>query len=401
LSPWALPQYTLLSLGRGLTAFLISLVFTLVYGYWAAKSEAAGRLLIPLLDVLQSLPVLAFLPGLLLTLDAAFPRNNVGLELAAVLMIFTGQAWNMTFSFYHSIRAVPPDMREAADVYRFNWWQRLKWVELPFATIGLVWNSMMSMAGGWFFLMINESYQLGDKDFRLPGLGSYMQVAANEGRVDAMIWAMGAMLAMIVALDQLLWRPIVVWSQRFRVEEGGQRSAMKSWVLTALQRSRLLRVFERVLHRHGSRTSAPRVGEVAGSFADAGENELKVESRASEQENTRFGQWASRAALLSVVAALVLGAVRLASLLGSVTLHDWLETWAAAGVTLLRVLTAIGAATIWTVPAGLAIGLSPRLSRVLQPVVQVCASFPAPMLFPMALAVFQFAGVSLNFGAVV
>ncbi|HND52204.1 MAG TPA: ABC transporter permease subunit, partial [Pirellulaceae bacterium] len=130
LSPWALPQYTLLSLGRGLKAFLISLVFTLVYGYWAAKSESAGRLLIPLLDVLQSLPVLAFLSGLLLTLDAAFPRNNVGLELAAVLMIFTGQAWNMTFSFYHSIRAVPVDMREAADVYRFNWWQRLKWVEL-------------------------------------------------------------------------------------------------------------------------------------------------------------------------------------------------------------------------------------------------------------------------------
>ena len=165
LSPWALPRYTLFSLARGLIAYGISLVFTLVYGYWAAKDQVAGRVLIPLLDILQSIPVLAFLPGLLLALDAAFPTNNIGLELAATLMIFTGQAWNMTFSFYHSLRSIPQDQQDAATAYRFTWWQRLKWVELPFSTMGLVWNSMMSMAGGWFFLMITETYQLGERRF--------------------------------------------------------------------------------------------------------------------------------------------------------------------------------------------------------------------------------------------
>src|SRR5262249_45088720 len=147
------------------------------------------------------------------------------------LMIFTGQAWNMTFSFYHSLRSVPQDLREAATVYRLDWWQRLKWLELPYATMGLVWNSMMSMAGGWFFLMINESFRLGDRDFRVPGIGSYMSVAVERGRPDAMLWAVLAMIAMIVALDQLLWRPVVVWAQKFRLEEGGQEPAMSSWLL--------------------------------------------------------------------------------------------------------------------------------------------------------------------------
>ncbi len=182
LSPWTLPRYTFFSLTRGLLAYLISLGFTLGYGYWAAKDRAAERVLIPLLDILQSIPVLGFMPGLVLALVALFPRSNVGLELAAVTMIFTGQVWNMTFSFYHSLRSVPNDMREVATSFRFSWWQRLKWVELPSATIGLVWNSMMSMAGGWFFLMINETFRLGDRDFRLPGIGSYMSVAVDQGR---------------------------------------------------------------------------------------------------------------------------------------------------------------------------------------------------------------------------
>jgi NitT/TauT family transport system permease protein len=172
LSPRALPLYAFYSLSRGLIAYALSLAFTLAYGYWAAKDEVAQRILIPLLDILQSIPVLGFMPGVVLALVALFPRSNVGLELACVLMIFTGQAWNMTFSFYHSLRSIPKDQVEAAITYRFDWWQRLWWVELPFSTIGLVWNSMMSMAGGWFFLMITESFVLGSKDFRLPGIGA-------------------------------------------------------------------------------------------------------------------------------------------------------------------------------------------------------------------------------------
>src|SRR5258708_4585645 len=184
-----------------------------------------------MLDILQSIPVLGFMPGLVIALVALFPHSNVGLELAAVIMIFTGQAWNMTFSFYHSLRSIPADLNEAATVYRFNWWERFKWVELPFSTMGLVWNSMMSMAGGWFFLMINESFAPGGRDFRLPGIGSYMTVAVEQGRTGAMLKALLAMTLMIVALDQLLWRPVVAWAQKFRVEEASAHEAVSSWFL--------------------------------------------------------------------------------------------------------------------------------------------------------------------------
>ena len=212
LSLAALPGYTLLSLMRGLAAMALSLLFTLVYGYWAARDAMAEKVLVPLLDVLQSVPVLGFMPGLVLSLVALFPGSNVGIELAAIVMIFTGQAWNMTFSFYRSVRTVPPVQLEVARHYHFSWWQRFKWVELPASVIGLTWNAMMSMAGGWFFLMVSEAFVLGARDFRLPGLGAYMSVAVAAGNGRAMAAAVVAMVLMIVALDQLLWRP--VWSGR-------------------------------------------------------------------------------------------------------------------------------------------------------------------------------------------
>ena len=241
LSPWALPKYALFSLSRGLIAYALSLAFSLGYGYWAARDRIAERVLVPLLDILQSIPVLGFMPGFVLTLVALFPSSNTGLELAAVLMIFTGQVWNMTFSFYQSMRSVPSDLLEAARVYRFSAWQRLEWVELPHATLGLVWNSMMSMAGGWFFLMVSEAFVLGKKDFRLPGIGSYMSVAAARGDASAMAWAVLAMTLMILALDQMVWRPVVVWAQKFRADEGGQQETATSWFLDWLRHSRILR----------------------------------------------------------------------------------------------------------------------------------------------------------------
>ncbi len=260
LSPWALPRYAFFSLSRGLLAYVFSLGFTLVYGYWAAKDRTAERVLVPLLDVLQSIPVLGFMPGLVLALVGVFPHSNVGLEMAAVLMIFTGQAWNMTFSFYHSLRAVPREQIEVATLYRFGWWRVLRKVELPFATTGLVWNSMMSMAGGWFFLMVSEAFVLGDRDFRLAGLGSYMSVAAAQGDHRAMAWAMIAMVTMIVALDQILWRPLVVWAQKFRVEEGGNQEVMRSWFYDFVRRSRLLPVLRGLVSRArtAARTPTPR-----------------------------------------------------------------------------------------------------------------------------------------------
>ncbi len=384
LSPWALPQYTLLSLARGLVAYAVSLLFTLVYGYWAAKDKVAARVLIPLLDILQSIPVLAFLPGLLLALSSAFRGSNVGLELAAILMIFTGQAWNMTFSFYYSLRSVPHDQQEAATLYRFNWWQRLRWVELPFATMGLVWNSMMSMAGGWFFLMITESYRLGDVDFRLPGVGSYMSVAVDEGRVDAMLWALLAMLLMIVGLDQLLWRPVVVWAQKFRVEEGAGGPAPTSWFLDVLRQSALAARLHAWAARTTMRLPVRRHAESAAS-----------PTVATPWHGLTFVAFAGLMLFLGY------GAWKLVGLLASVPGREWLITLAAALVTLARVLASTALGTIWAVPAGLAIGLSPRLSRIFQPVVQVAASFPAPMLFPMVVAVLAYSHVSLGWGSIV
>ncbi|HVY47428.1 MAG TPA: ABC transporter permease subunit, partial [Minicystis sp.] len=237
LSPSALPLYTFYSLSRGVLAYVLSLAFTLGYGYWAAKDGRAGRVLLPLLDVLQSIPVLGFMPGLVLALVHLFPRSNVGLELAAVVMIFTGQAWNMTFSYVHSLRSVPPEQREVAALYRFGWWRTLRRVELPFATTGLVYNSMMSMAGGWFFLMVNEAFVLGDKDYRLPGLGAYMSVAAARGDRAAMLRAVLAMVLMIALLDQVIWRPLVAWAQKFRIEESAGEVGTKSWVYDLVRRS--------------------------------------------------------------------------------------------------------------------------------------------------------------------
>ncbi len=387
LSPAALPRYTLYSLSRGLLAYAISLGFTLVYGYWAAKDRVAERILLPLLDVLQSIPILGFMPGLVLALVALFPRTNVGLELAAVLMMFTGQVWNMTFSFHHSLRSVPRDLEEVATVYRYTWWERLKRLELPFATTGLVWNSMMSMAGGWFFLMINEAFVLGDRDFRLPGLGSYMSVAVARGNVPAMIWAVLAMIAMIVLLDQLVWRPAVVWAQRFRVEESAGTEAATSWFLDWLRRSGLARALARGLPRFRRRAAR-----------------IVASQRPPEPPAPRRGRGARGLSLLALAALLALfvwGGWRLAALLAALPPLRWLALGSAALATLLRVLVATGLGTLWALPAGLAIGLSPRLSRVLQPVTQVAASFPAPMLFPAALAVLHAARVSLEVGSIV
>src|SRR3989442_9130406 len=257
LAPSSLPLYVFYSLSRGLLAYACSLLFTLTYGFWAAKDPIAQRILIPILDILQSIPVLGFMPGVVLALVSVFPTSNIGLELASILMIFTGQAWNMTFSFYHSLRSIPKDQIEAATIYRFDWWQRFKWLELPFSTIGLVWNSMMSMAGGWFFLMITESFVLGDKDFRLPGIGSYMSVAVAKGDVPAMLWAILAMVSMIVVLDQLLWRPVVVWSQKFRVEEGAEEQIASSCFYDWLRRSNIVEWLVRTPARR-RKLSTPR-----------------------------------------------------------------------------------------------------------------------------------------------
>jgi NitT/TauT family transport system permease protein len=388
LSPWALPGYALFSLSRGLIAFLMSLAFTLVYGYWAAKDRRADHVLVPLLDILQSIPVLGFMPGIVLLLIGLFQNSNIGLELAAILAIFTGQVWNMTFSFYHSLRSVPADQQEAATVYRFSWWQRLKWVELPFATIGLVWNSMMSMAGGWFFLMIIESFTLKvngkETAYRLPGIGSYMSEALDQKKVVPIVWAILAMVLMIVLLDQLLWRPVVAWAQKFRVEEGGDQTPATSWFLDWLRHSHLLEWFSAGLARLQRTEERPRPA-----------------ARPVDPTQVSAGSvWASAVLLIALLVLLVYSAVQLGLMMLRVPPAAWGEMAVATPLTLGRVLLAVALGTLWTLPAGLAIGRSPRLAQLLQPAVQVAAAFPAPMLYPLVVLAIRHMGVTLQWGSV-
>lgn len=394
----ALPNYALHSLSRGLIAYVFSLAFTIGYGLWAARDAAARRILLPLLDVLQSVPVLGFMPGVVLTLVALFPHQNAGLELASILLIFTGQAWNMTFSFYHSLRTVPADLLEASRVYRFSPWQRFRWVELPFSMSALVWNSMMSMAGGWFFLMISEAFVLGNRDFRLPGLGSYMSVAAAKGDTRAMLAAIVTMMAMIAVLDQLLWRPVVVWARRFRVEESAGEEEEGSWFLSWLQRSLVLRTVGEALSalRRDDRPPAP-LAPVAAP-ADAATAAAGPDAATGSAPGAAWQSWLSMAVLLVLLGA---GAFKLANLLRALGWRDWWNSIQASAWTLSRVLAAVILGTLWALPAGLAIGTSRRLSRLLQPVVQLAASFPAPMLFPAAIAVMHAMHMPIGWGAIV
>src|SRR5271170_2435599 len=271
-SPLALPIYAGYSLLRITIAYVLSLLFTMVYGYVAAYNPRAERFMIPLLDVLQSIPVLSFLPGVMLAMVALFPGRQLGVEAGAILLIFTGQVWNMAFSFYASLKSIPKEMREAAKIYGFSWWQRFIEMELPFSAIGLVWNSMMSVAGGWFALMVCEMFVLGQRDFRLPGLGSYLQTAASAGDTRSMLWGVLTMVAVIVLLDQFIWRPVIAWAEKFKIEQVESTDAPRSWVLNLVQHSgglakirqrtlgplgeRLLLHFARK-HREGSPEEAP------------------------------------------------------------------------------------------------------------------------------------------------
>ena len=399
----ALPRYTLFSLVRGLAAYCISFLFTIVYGYWAAKDRLAERLLVPILDILQSIPVLGFMPGVVLALVSVFPNSNTGLELAAVFMIFTGQAWNMTFSFYNSLKSVPRELQEAGTIYHFNWWQRLTQIEMPYSAIGLIWNSMMSMAGGWFFLMVTEAFQLGNRDFRLPGIGSYMSVAVEKGNVPAMIAAVVAMVLMIVALDQLVWRPTVVWAQKFRIEDTSQEESMDSWFLDLLHHSHILRWIgaanSSVGHAFGSLISR-LVRHVPRNIPDRSPV-ASAPARHGVQNRPSFSVVFARVLFFLLAAGLAFALAQVVRLLISVRIDEWLRLLRSDLLTLARVTTAIALGTLWALPVGLRIGLSPKLSRIMQPIVQVAASFPAPMLFPAVILLLALLRVNIGFGSVV
>lgn len=372
LDPAAVPFYALLSIGRMLAAYTLSLIFSIAYGYLAARGKSTERWLMPVLDILQSVPILSFLPVVLLSFTAILPED-LAVELAAVILIFTSQAWNLTFSFYQSMRTIPTEYLEAAGVFRFSRWLRFKQVELPFAAMGLIWNSVMSWAGGWFFLMAAEMFTLGDRDFRLPGLGAYLQTAAIEGDTQALLVGIVTLIIIIVLLDQLVWQPLLAWAARFKVSQVSDDNPPTSWFLDSLRRSRLAIFFD------------ARIFRPINLWLDRWLNRPPAYIAGIEPEAERKRSVLGWLVLLLLALLIGYGVVRAVGLLATLPLAMWGQIAVGALATLLRVTIAVLIALAWTIPVGVFIGTNARVASILQPVVQIAASLPATALFPILL----------------
>jgi NitT/TauT family transport system permease protein len=386
--PGALPAYAMYSVMRIAIAYVISLVFSIGYGYVAAYNARAERVMIPLLDTLQSIPVLSFLPGVMLAMVALFPSRQFGIELGSILLIFSGQAWNMAFSFYSSLKSIPHEMHEVAEVYRWSPWQKLVQMELPFAAIGLVWNSMISVASAWFYLIACEMFTLKNRDFRLPGLGSYLQTAANNADTRAIVWGLVVMVGVIVAMDQLIWRPVIAWAEKFKFEQVESARAQRSSVLDLLRSSRVLPLMGRVF-------VGPARERLDMRFART------RTKRTEDHRPNQTAQWLSYAIGIGVVLAIGYGAVKMTGLATMVSRSELRSILVGGGATFLRVEFTLFLAALWAIPAGVAIGLNAKLSAALQPIVQVVASVPATALFPIIVLLLTRVGGGLAVGSIV
>jgi NitT/TauT family transport system permease protein len=369
LDPLNLPEYALRTTLRMLAAMAASLLFTVTYGTLAAKSRRAELILIPLLDILQSVPVLGYISFTVVFFMALFPGRVAGAEAAAIFAIFTSQAWNMTFSFYQSLRTAPRDLEEATRSFRFSSWQRFWRLEVPFAMPGLVWNMMMSMSGGWFFVVASEAITVGDTTITLPGIGAYLARATAEKDLAAVGWVVLTMVVVIVLYDQLMFRPLVAWADKFRFEQTGAQVVPNSWFLDLLQRSRLLRT----LGRPG--------GTLLGAMARLRFAPLRPRTIGAGD----LPSPAIDAAWFVVVAAMAVFAAWkvIAFVAAGVGWPDVVTAFELGGFTLARVVVLIAIASLIWVPIGVGVGLRPRLAEKIQPLAQFLAAFPANLLFPV------------------
>ncbi|MBI5192840.1 MAG: ABC transporter permease subunit [Nitrospirae bacterium] len=380
LSPVNLPYYSLNSIFRILAAYILSLGFSIWYGYTANKSRSNEQIMIPLLDILQSIPVLSFLPGVTLAMIALFPHSRVGLELSAIILIFTGQVWNMAFSYYNSINTLPKDLTEVSVLYRLSRLQKFIRLELPFSAIGLVWNSMMSVAGGWFFLMACEMFVLKDRDFRLPGLGSYIHTAADAGDILHVFYGLGAMVIIIILLDTIIWRPLVAWTQKFRFETIAGEEEKESFILDVIRRSAIVEKINIYASKMGERIDRLFMAE--------------------RKEHSWIKSAIRLIVQLLVISLVILLIVRAVVFLSGITMPEILTIIKGVVYSLLRTSASIALAAIWTVPLGVLIGMNARAARFLQPLVQIAASIPATALFPAIILVLIRIGGGLDIGAI-
>jgi NitT/TauT family transport system permease protein len=390
-----LPLYAFYSLMRMGIAYMLSLAFAISYGYIAAYTPRLEAWMIGTLDILQSIPVLSFLPPVVLAMVSLIPGRQLGIEMAVIFLIFTGQVWNLAFSFYSSLKGIPSEMREASRIYRYSAWQRFWQLEMPYAAIGLVWNSIVSVAGGWFALILCEIFTMGDRSFQLPGLGSYIETATYSGDVRALIAGILTVVLIVVATDQLIWRPLIVWSDKFKFEQVESADRVTSPILTLLQQSSITTLpgriwssahlpnIDELIYRRLSRTRSCRVVRP-----------LEDDRR---RGHASLGFWIF---VLVAVLAVAWGATHAILLLKGVTWADLRLLLLGAGATFLRVNAALLISAAWTIPVGVAIGLNPRLARIVQPIAQVMASVPASAFYPILLLGLIKIGGGLGIGSV-
>ncbi|MEC3980486.1 ABC transporter permease [Amycolatopsis sp. H20-H5] len=386
--PAELPYYAARSLLRMFIALALSLVFTFVYATAAARLRRAEKILLPALDILQSVPILAFLSVTVTGFIALFPGSQLGLECASIFAIFTSQAWNMTFAFHHSLVSQPRELDEAARLLRLSRWQRFWRLDVPGGMIPLVWNGMMSFGGGWFFLAASEALSVNNQSYALPGIGAYVASASGQAELGKVLLAIVVMIVMVTGVNVLFWRPLTAWSERFRVEESESAQAPRSVVLNLLRRSRIPAL----------------LGKAFGWLVFPLDRALRVFGLAehplrSSPVRRRIGDVVFAVVVLCAVA---YGVIRAAGYVADTAGFGEIGHALLLGlITFGRVLVLVVVGTLVWVPVGVWIGLNPRVSRLAQPVVQVLASFPANFLFPLFTAALVVTGVSLDWGGIV
>jgi NitT/TauT family transport system permease protein len=371
LSVWHLPEYALRSTLRMFAAIVVSLLFTFTVATLAAKSRKAEQVIIPALDILQSVPVLGFLTFTVVFFMGLFPGSQLGAEFAAIFAIFTSQAWNMAFSFYQSLRTLPAEFDEVSRHFRLSAWMRFWRVEAPFAVPGLIWNAMMSMSGGWFFVVASEAITVGDTEVRLPGIGSYLALAIDQQNLSAVGYAIGTMAVVILIYDQLVFRPIVAWADKFRAEQTMGSERPRSWAYDLVRRTRLLRTLARVW-----REASGRAGRLLGGR----------HRRLPRLPTGASARWADLAWRVLLVAAVAWGLwTTLAYIRAHLGAADFGAVLVGGAATLARVIVLIVLASLIWVPVGVWIGLRPWAAERIQPLAQFLAAFPANVLFPVVV----------------
>lgn len=373
LSPWMLPQYAVRTVIRMAIALFFSLLFTFTVGTLAAKSRRAEMFIIPFIDIMQSVPILGFLSISILAFIYIFPNSQLGPECAAIFVIFTSQVWNMVLSFYQSLKTIPKELREASRMFHLSAWQRFWRLEVPFATPSLIWNTMMSLSAGWFFVVASEAIQVNNHSIMLPGIGSYIMVASKSSNYPALGYVILTMFLVILIYDQLIFRPLIAWSEKFKLEPDLDVESTGTWFLTILQRAKIIQLFKTLMHRCRDLMTIPKFARQtnSGQFLPQ-----KVKTALS---------WTAVTFWNSILLISILGSAFLLVrfIYKEISIHEVLDVFRLGFITTIKVTILIILCSIIWVPIGVWIGLNPRLSRAIQPLVQFLASFPANLLYPV------------------